>query len=81
MIDPALKLSFELLGLPVIMPEPEVAAADLARIRARSLAGLIVSLINENEPMLCASFDGATVTVRERGSAGVMKFTIQGESK
>jgi hypothetical protein len=64
------------LGLPQIAPEPEVIASSLARIRARSLAGLIAGLINENEPLLRASFEGAAVTVREVGGGAVMQFTI-----
>lgn len=64
------------LGLPKVFPEPEVAKADLSRIRCKSLAGVIAGLIAEHEPMLRAEVDGATVTVREIGGAGVMRFTV-----
>jgi hypothetical protein len=66
-------------GLPQVFPEPEVVAADLSRIRCKSLAGIIVNLIGENEPMLRASHDGASVSVRDP-DGNVMQFTI-GEGK
>jgi hypothetical protein len=62
-----------------VFPEPEVVAADLSRIRCKSLAGIIVNLIGENEPMLRASHDGASVSVRDP-DGNVMQFTI-GEGK
>lgn len=77
MIDPLLRQSLEALGLPVIVPEPEVLRADLAHIQCKSLADLLVSLVNEIEPMLRASNDGATVTVREVGGSGTMRFTVE----
>ena len=68
----------EALGLPVIVPEPEVLQRDLARIRCKSLASLIASLISEHEPMLRAEHDGVTVTVRDY-DGNVMQFTVEEE--
>lgn len=70
----------ETLGLPVAMPEPEVAAAELAIIRARSLASIIAGLLNENEPMLKAQADGGTITVSYRGGGAVMRCTVEGDT-
>lgn len=67
------------IGVPKVFPEPEVARADLARIQCKSLAALIAGLIAEHEPMLRAEYDGATVTVREIGGAGAMRFTVEAE--
>jgi hypothetical protein len=69
----------EQFGIPAVFPEPEVARADLARIRCKSLAGCIAKLIAEHEPMLKAEADGATVVVRERGGSAAMRFTVEAE--
>lgn len=66
----------DIIGIPKVFPEPEVAAADLARIRCKSLAALIVGLIAEHEPMLRAECDGTSVIVREVGGGGAMCFTV-----
>jgi hypothetical protein len=68
----------EALGLPPVMQEAEVAARELGRIRAKSLASIIADLVNANEPMLKAQADGETVTVSERGGGAVMRVTIDG---
>ena len=78
-MDALLKQSLEALGLPVMAPEPEVVARDLARIRCKTLAGIIAKLLAEHEPILKAEADGATVTVREIGGIGVMRFTVASE--
>lgn len=69
---------FDALGLPPAIQEPEVAARELSHIRARSLAHIIAALVNENEPMLKAEADGATVTISERGGGAAMRLTIDG---
>lgn len=74
----ALTDSLQALGLPAIAPEPEVVQSALASANCRSLARIIAALVNENEPLLKAEHDGATVTVRERGGAAVMSFTVGG---
>lgn len=78
-LDTILRSQLEILGLPTVFAEPEVVAADLSRIRCKSLASIIVNLIGENEPMLRASHDGASVSVRDP-DGNVMQFTI-GEGK
>jgi hypothetical protein len=67
----------EALGLPMVTPEPEVAQATIARVQCKSLARIITDLIADHEPLLKAECDGATVTVRERGGPGVMRFTVE----
>lgn len=79
-MDTLLRQSLEALGLPVIVPEPEVTKAALRNIQCKSAAQVIAGLIADNEPMLRASVDGATVTLREIGGSGVMRFTIEGAS-
>lgn len=64
------------IGIPKVFPEPEVIAADLARIRCKSLASLIAGLLAEHEPMLRAEADGATVMVSVIGEREVMRFTV-----
>lgn len=61
----------------VLAFEPEVISADLSRIRCKSLASLILRLIEQNEPLLSVERDGATLTVRERGGSGVMRLTVE----
>lgn len=63
-------------GLSLVMPEPEVIAADLSRIRCRTLASTIAHLIADHEPMLRATVDGATVSVRVLGDPEIMRFTV-----
>jgi hypothetical protein len=65
------------IGIPKVFPEPEVAARDLARIRCKSLADTIAYLLAENEPLLRAEADGATVTVNVIGEREVMRFTVE----
>jgi hypothetical protein len=79
-MDGCLRQSLEMLGLPVIAQEPEVVAADLARIQCKTLASLITKFLNE-EPLLKATCNGATVTVREIGGTGEMQFTIASKEK
>jgi hypothetical protein len=67
------------LGLPPMIHEPEVLAADLARIQCKTLAGIIAELIADNEPLLKAEADGPTVTVRELGGPLVMRFTVEAQ--
>jgi len=62
--------------LALCTPEPEVMGGIMRSVRCKSLAGLIAGLIAEHEPMLKAEVDGATVTVREVGGNGVMRFTV-----
>jgi len=62
---------------PALVPEPEVLGRQLAGIQCKTLTGLIVSLLNENEPLLHAESDGTTVTVRDRGGDAVMCFTVE----
>lgn len=62
------------LRLPVFAPEPEVSKAAVKRAQGRALAALIEQFINEQEPSLSATRDGAVVTVREKGGDGV--FTV-----
>lgn len=69
--------SLKELGLPPVLVELEVAESTLARCRHKSLARIIADLLNENEPLLKAEADGATVTVRERGGYAVMRFTVE----
>lgn len=76
-LNPILKQSLELLGLPLVAPEPEVLQRDLARIQCKSLARCIARLLNENEPLLRAEQDGATVTVREIGGPVMMRFEVR----
>ena len=65
----------ELMGFPALIPEPEVLAADLAHIRCKSLASLLVKLLTENEPLLMADVEGATVRVRDF-DGNVMRFEV-----
>jgi hypothetical protein len=67
----------ERIGVPAVFPEPETLRADLARIQAKTLAGVIADLLNENEPLLKAEADGSTVTVRG-ALAATMTVTISG---
>lgn len=69
-IDPAM--------LGAIM-EPEVVRSTLAAGRERSLANIIAALLNENEPLLKAEHNGATVTVRERGGGAMLRVQIKQE--
>ena len=62
---------------PVLVPEPEVLQRDLDRIQCKTLAKVIATLLAENEPLLTAEHDGATVTVREVGGDGVFKVTVE----
>jgi hypothetical protein len=71
-----LRPQLEALGLPPIVPEPEVIQRDLARIRCKSLARIIAGLLNDSEPLLAASADGPSVTVRVKGESETMRFTI-----
>ena len=63
--------------MPLLTLEPEVVQSTLSKARNRSLAGLIVALLTDNEPLLSASQDGASVTVREVGGGSVMRFTVE----
>jgi hypothetical protein len=76
-MDAHLKQSLEMLGLPLVVQEPEVVARDLARIQCKSLARVIAGLIADNEPLLKAEADGATVIVQERGGPMVMRVTVE----
>jgi predicted component of type VI protein secretion system len=67
----------EMFGLSLLVPEPEVATAQLSQIKCRSLAQIISAAITEHEPLLKADCNGATVTVRERGGNSVMRFTVE----
>jgi hypothetical protein len=78
-MDGCLRQSLEMLGL-LPAQGPEVVAADLARIRCKALASFIAKLLND-EPLLKATCDGATVTVREIGGTGEMQFTIASKEK
>jgi hypothetical protein len=62
--------------LALCTPEPEVMDGIMRSVRCKSLAALIAGLIAEHEPMLKAECDGATVTVREVGGNGTMRFTV-----
>ena len=66
-------------GVPLglVAPEPEVARATIASVQCKSLARTVADLVNEHEPLLKAEADGATVTVRELGGPGVMRFTVE----
>lgn len=64
------------LGLPAIIPEPEVTRRALAKVKSHSLASLLARLINQHEPMLRAECDGANLTVREIGDDYVMQCTV-----
>lgn len=57
------------------------APVRISEANNRSLAGIITSLINENEPLLKAEQDGTTVTVRERGGPAVMVVEVRGENQ
>jgi len=72
--------SLAALGLPAVTPEPEVARAELARIKAHSLANSIAALVNDNEPLLNAKAKGNTITVSERGGPATFTFTVQSSS-
>jgi hypothetical protein len=72
-----LTASLAMLGLPPIIPEPEVTKAALARIQCKSLATIVTALINDSEPMLKAEQDGETVTVRVRDGSATMRFTVE----
>jgi hypothetical protein len=43
---------------------------------AKSLARIVADLINDNEPLLKAEADQATVTVRERGGPGAFSINV-----
>lgn len=75
-MDAYLRQSLEMLGLPVIVQEPEVVKADLARIQCKTLASFIADALSE-EPLLKVERDGATVTVTEIGGSGAMTFTVE----
>ena len=62
--------------LALCTPEPEVLGGMMRSVRCKSLAATIAGLIVEHEPMLRASVDGATVTVREIGGDATMTFTV-----
>jgi hypothetical protein len=76
-MDPLLRQSLELLGLPIVVPEPEVSRAAVRSVQCKSLASIIVEMIADQEPMLRAERDGATVTVREIGGSALMRFTVE----
>lgn len=59
------------------LDEPEVAQATIGRVQCKSLAACVAGLIADHEPLLKAEYNGATVTVRERGGPAVMRFTIE----
>jgi hypothetical protein len=48
----------------------------LAELQAKSLARIVADLINDNEPLLKAEADQATVTVRERGGPGAFSINV-----
>lgn len=75
--DPAPMSTREMFGLSLQMPEPEVVRSTLARTGCKALARIIADLINENERLLEATCEGATVTVRERGGSSAMTFTVK----
>jgi hypothetical protein len=74
---PEMTQVFDALGLPAIMPEPEVLKAGVARVQTKALASVVANLIAEHEPLLYALADGTTVTVRERGGPGQFKITVE----
>lgn len=74
--DAAMLKLRDALSMSLAIPEPEVLGAQLACVKCKSLAKLIVSLIAEHEPLLMADADGATVVVREVGGDGTMRFTV-----
>jgi predicted component of type VI protein secretion system len=76
-MDPLLRQSLEALGLPIVVPEPEVSRAAVRSVQCKSLASVIEALIADHEPMLRAERDGATVTVREIGGSALMRFTVE----
>lgn len=65
------------LGLPSVLSEPEVIAADLGRIQSKSLATLIAALVNEHEPLLKAEASDNEITVTERGGQASFSVTVQ----
>ena len=75
--DAAPMTTREAFGMSLLLPEPEVLAAEMASINCRTLASIIAKLIVENEPLLKAECDGATVTVRERGGSCVMRVSVE----
>lgn len=57
--------------------EPETVEATLTQARVRATASIIARLLNENEPMLRAKAEGATVTVQVIGERKVQRFTVE----
>jgi hypothetical protein len=75
-MPPHLTAMLDALGLPNVIPEPEVTRKAVASVQCRSLAAVIAELLNDNEPLLKAEANGASVTVRERGGPATMTFTV-----
>jgi hypothetical protein len=75
-MDTYLRQSLEALGLPLVVPEPEVVKAIEQSVQCNALAIMIERALS-GEPLLKIERDGATITVREVGGTGTMKFTVE----
>jgi hypothetical protein len=58
------------------MLELSLQLETLGAANCRSLASIIAALINENEPLLRAEAEGASVTVREIGGTTTLKCVV-----